>query len=93
MLDRVKFGGLSKLSSGVGTSSTKSTELARDRKIRTLPCTVLFLNDTQHTFHLDKRAKGGDLLEEVFSYLELSERDYFGLQFTQSKDVTVSNLT
>lgn len=98
MLDRVRLSGLSKFSSsgiGAGGTTTTTTEkvsdLARDRKsgTRTIPCTVLFLNDTQHTFHLDKRAKGGDLLELVFDHLDLQERDYFGLQFVQSRDVVV----
>lgn len=90
MLDRVRLSGLSKLStSGIGSVATE--KVARDKKTgsRTIPCCVLFLNDTQHTFHLDKRAKGNDLLELVFDYLDLQERDYFGLQFVQSKDVMV----
>lgn len=105
MLDRVRLSGLSKFSGGGGggvrtetetvttaTVEKVSSDLARDRKTgaKTIPCTVLFLNDTQHTFHLDKRAKGGDLLELVFDHLDLQERDYFGLQFVQSKDVVVS---
>lgn len=96
MLDRVRLSGLSKFSSsGIGTGAVvteKVSDLARDRKTgtRTIPCTVLFLNDTQHTFHLEKQAKGGDLLELVFDHLDLQERDYFGLQFVQSKDVVVS---
>lgn len=94
MLDRVRLSGLSKFSNntaGGETGTEKVFELARDRKTgaRTIPCTVLFLNDTQHTFHLDKRGKGGDLLELVFDHLDLQERDYFGLQFVQSKDVVV----
>lgn len=37
-----------------------------------------------------RRAKGSELLEQVFQYLELSERDYFGLLFPQKPgDVVV----
>ncbi|CAF3666050.1 unnamed protein product [Rotaria socialis] len=41
---------------------------------------IHFLDDTERTFHIDRRCKGIDLLNEVFDYLELSdERKYFGL--------------
>lgn len=62
----------------------RSAELARDRKTQTKAVTVFFLDESTHTFQLEKKAKGSDLLELVFQHLELSERDYFGLQF-QSK--------
>lgn len=40
-----------------------------------------------------KRSKGGDLLEEVYQFLELSERDYFGLLFpSKPGDVVVRHL-
>ncbi|XP_026847308.1 tyrosine-protein phosphatase non-receptor type 4 [Drosophila persimilis] len=63
-----------------------SSELARDKKNqqqRQQCVTVLFLDDITHTFRLEKRAKGSELLDQVFQYLELSERDYFGLLFPQ----------
>ncbi|EDW05133.1 GH23465 [Drosophila grimshawi] len=61
-----------------------STELARDKKQQRQQCvTVLFLDDITHTFRIEKRAKGSELLDQVFHYLELSERDYFGLLFPQ----------
>lgn len=81
MLERVRIGGFS------GTYKVRSAELARDKKTASSPATttkavtVLFLDDTTHTFQLEKKAKGADLLEQVFRHLELSERDYFGLQF------------
>ncbi|KAH8345782.1 hypothetical protein KR067_004321 [Drosophila pandora] len=60
-------------------------ELARDKKNtqRQQCVTVLFLDDITHTFRIERRAKGSELLEQVFQYLELSERDYFGLLFPQ----------
>ncbi|XP_053673265.1 tyrosine-protein phosphatase non-receptor type 4 [Anopheles nili] len=80
MLERVRFGGFS------GTYKVRGAELARDRKTQTKPVTVLFLDESTHTFHLDKRAKGAELLEQVFQHVELSERDYFGLQFPFPED-------
>ncbi|XP_049290240.1 tyrosine-protein phosphatase non-receptor type 4 isoform X2 [Anopheles funestus] len=86
MLERVRFGGFS------GTYKVRGAELARDRKTQTKPVTVLFLDESTHTFHLDKRAKGAELLEQVFQHVELSERDYFGLQFPSVEDAhTLSN--
>jgi tyrosine-protein phosphatase non-receptor type 4 len=49
-------------------------------------------------FHFQKRAKGHVLLELVYQHLELIEKDYFGLQFsdngmpptTANSDVMVS---
>ncbi|XP_041773746.1 tyrosine-protein phosphatase non-receptor type 4 isoform X4 [Anopheles merus] len=81
MLERVRFGGFS------GTYKVRGAELARDRKTQTKPVTVLFLDESTHTFHLDKRAKGAELLDQVFQHVELSERDYFGLQFPSPDDL------
>ncbi|XP_055688283.1 tyrosine-protein phosphatase non-receptor type 4 [Lutzomyia longipalpis] len=75
MFERVGVGSFS------GITYKKSGELARDKKARTIAVSVLFLDDTTHTFPLEKRAKGAELLDAVFRHLELSERDYFGLQF------------
>ncbi|KAH8297751.1 hypothetical protein KR054_008585 [Drosophila jambulina] len=72
------------------------TELARDKKNpqRQQCVTVLFLDDITHTFRIEKRAKGAELLDQVFQYLELSERDYFGLLFPEKPDdVVVSSPT
>lgn len=76
MLERVRIGGFS------GTYKVRSAELARDKKAQTKAVTVLFLDESTHTFQLEKKAKGSDLLDLVFHHLELSERDYFGLQFS-----------
>ncbi|XP_053682953.1 tyrosine-protein phosphatase non-receptor type 4 [Sabethes cyaneus] len=75
MLERVRLGGFS------GSYKVRSAELARDKKVQTKAVTVLFLDESTHTFQLEKKAKGADLLEQVFRHLELTERDYFGLQF------------
>ncbi|XP_044015299.1 tyrosine-protein phosphatase non-receptor type 4 isoform X2 [Aphidius gifuensis] len=72
------------LSGSSGSYHVRGAELARDRRIKTLAATVVFLDDTQHTFQLDKRAKGQVLLDLVFQHLELIEKDYFGLQYAES---------
>uniref|UniRef100_A0A1B6L6W2 protein-tyrosine-phosphatase n=1 Tax=Graphocephala atropunctata TaxID=36148 RepID=A0A1B6L6W2_9HEMI len=66
-----------------GTYNVRASELARDR-LKTLSANVVFLDDTEHCFHLEKRAKGQVLLECVFQHLELIEKDYFGLQFSEN---------
>ncbi|KAL1494525.1 hypothetical protein ABEB36_010109 [Hypothenemus hampei] len=70
------FGGSS------GTYNVQALELAaaRDRKLKELSITVKFLDDTEHTFHVEKKSKGSVLLEQVYDHLELVEKDYFGLQ-------------
>ncbi|XP_036337770.1 tyrosine-protein phosphatase non-receptor type 4 isoform X1 [Rhagoletis pomonella] len=78
MLERFRLGNLS------ANCRLRSEELARDKKQQRQQCvTVLLLDDTTHTFRIEKRAKGSELLDQVFHFLELSERDYFGLLFPQ----------
>ncbi|XP_060858579.1 tyrosine-protein phosphatase non-receptor type 4 [Metopolophium dirhodum] len=73
------------LAGSSGTYNVRATELAVDRgRLKSINATVVFLDDTQHCFKLDKRAKGEALLEAVFQHLELIEKDYFGLQFTEN---------
>ncbi|RZF45166.1 hypothetical protein LSTR_LSTR007129 [Laodelphax striatellus] len=55
--------------SSSGTYNVRASELARDR-LKTLTAT--------------KRAKGQVLLENVFQHLELIEKDYFGLQYSEN---------
>lgn len=38
-----------------------------------------------------KKAKGCDLLDIVYTHLELTERDYFGLKFCQNENSEVSH--
>lgn len=60
--------------------NVRAFEIARDRNLRHYPCIIHFLDETERTFHIDRRCKGIDLLNEVFDYLDLSiERKYFGL--------------
>ncbi|CAH0715739.1 unnamed protein product, partial [Brenthis ino] len=71
-------------SSSSGTYNVRASELARERKLNIFNVTVVFLDDTQHSFQIEKKAKGSVLLEHVFQHLELVEKDYFGLQFTEN---------
>ncbi|KAG6440612.1 hypothetical protein O3G_MSEX001358 [Manduca sexta] len=71
-------------SSSSGTYNVRASELARERKLNIFSVTVQFLDDTQQTFQIEKKAKGNVLLEQVYQHLELIEKDYFGLQFTEN---------
>lgn len=68
-----------------GTYNVHALELAaaRERKLKGISVTVRFLDDTEHVFHLEKRAKGAVLLDQVYQHLELVEKDYFGLQYSE----------
>ena len=46
MLERLRLGGFS------GTYRIRSAELAREKKQRTINVTVLFLDDSTHTFQI-----------------------------------------
>lgn len=76
-----------------GTYHVRASELAaqRDRKLKALSATVIFLDDTEQCFQLEKRAKGSVLLELVYQHLELVEKDYFGLQYVENDNSTNSN--
>nr|CAD7588957.1 unnamed protein product [Timema genevievae] len=74
-----------------GTYNVRASELARDRRLKTLNATVCFLDDTQHSFQIEKRSKGHLLLDMVFQHLELIEKDYFGLQFSENGSIPNSN--
>ncbi|XP_066253598.1 tyrosine-protein phosphatase non-receptor type 4 isoform X2 [Euwallacea similis] len=70
--------------SSSGTYNVQALELAaaKERKLKGLSITVKFLDDTDHTFHVEKKSKGTVLLDQVYNHLELVEKDYFGLQFS-----------
>lgn len=73
-----------------GTYNVHALELAaaRVRKLKGFIITVHFLDDTEHDFHVEKRAKGDNLLDQVYQHLELVEKDYFGLQYTAIENCT-----
>uniref|UniRef100_A0A8C9RQL2 Tyrosine-protein phosphatase n=1 Tax=Scleropages formosus TaxID=113540 RepID=A0A8C9RQL2_SCLFO len=59
--------------------NVRASELARDRQQAEVLCSILLLDNTLHTFKVDHN-QGHVLLDIVFKHLELTERDYFGLQ-------------
>ncbi|XP_077513961.1 protein tyrosine phosphatase Meg isoform X2 [Amblyomma americanum] len=72
------------LGSSSGTYHVQASESARDAKsVKSLRCIVFFLDDSQHTFDVEKRSKGQVLFDLVFRHSELVEKDYFGLQFSE----------
>jgi len=52
--------------------------------LRVFPATVVFLDESSQRFTLDKKAKGQELLNLVYQHLELTEREYFGLVFSET---------
>lgn len=81
------------LSGSSGTYHVHALELAaaRERKLKGLNVTVMFLDDTEHTFHVEKRAKGSALLDQVYQHLELVEKDYFGVQYSEKGCLPTNN--
>uniref|UniRef100_A0A673HNC4 Tyrosine-protein phosphatase n=1 Tax=Sinocyclocheilus rhinocerous TaxID=307959 RepID=A0A673HNC4_9TELE len=55
-------------------------EEARERQHAQVECNVLLLDNTVQTFRVNKQDQGRILLDIVYKHLELTERDYFGLQ-------------
>lgn len=43
-------------------------------------------------FDFQKKGYGSDLIEQVFYHLDILEKDYFGLQYTDAYNVNVSYL-
>ncbi|KAJ8388369.1 hypothetical protein AAFF_G00133950 [Aldrovandia affinis] len=60
--------------------NVRASELARDRQHTQVVCNVLLLDNTVQAFKVNKHDQGQVLLDVVFKHLELTERDYFGLQ-------------
>ncbi|XP_046673475.1 band 4.1-like protein 5 isoform X1 [Homalodisca vitripennis] len=50
-------------------------------------CKVILLDGTDLSVDLSKKAIGSDLYEQVFYSLDLIEKDYFGLQYTDANNV------
>ncbi|XP_061167235.1 band 4.1-like protein 5 isoform X2 [Saccostrea echinata] len=51
-------------------------------------CTVMLLDGTDFTTEIHKKAEGHELYEQVFYHLDLVEKDYFGLQYTDHHSVS-----
>ncbi|NXL58918.1 E41L2 protein, partial [Chordeiles acutipennis] len=56
------------------------------KKIKTVQCKVMLLDDTQYSCDLEKRAKGQVLFDKVCEHLNLLEKDYFGLFFYENSE-------
>ncbi|CDW53251.1 protein tyrosine phosphatase 1 [Trichuris trichiura] len=70
---------------GSGTYNVRESEMTGESiriPHRPILCDVHFLDGTQRVFEVEKHALGQELLERVYDHLELIEKDYFGLQFT-----------
>jgi tyrosine-protein phosphatase non-receptor type 4 len=69
-----------------GTYNVQALELAAARqrnKLKGFNVTVRFLDDTEHEFFVGKRCKASVVMEQVYQHLELVEKDYFGLQYSE----------
>ncbi|XP_043276591.1 band 4.1-like protein 5 isoform X2 [Venturia canescens] len=67
------------------SSQIRNQRLLSNRNI--VQCRVILLDGTDLTIELPKKALASDLYEQVFYSLDLIEKDYFGLQYTDSNNV------
>ncbi|XP_039309609.1 band 4.1-like protein 5 isoform X2 [Solenopsis invicta] len=74
---------------GVGgqtaSSQIKNQRLPSNKNV--VQCRVVLLDGTDLPIELSKKALANDLYEQVFYSLDLIEKDYFGLQYTDSNNV------
>lgn len=81
------------LSRRKGRNDSKSTSSIKNGSHRfnlhkhNIQCKVILLDGTDLTVDLSKKAVGSDLYEQVFYSLDLIEKDYFGLQYTDANNV------
>ncbi|XP_055315576.1 band 4.1-like protein 5 isoform X2 [Sitodiplosis mosellana] len=91
-LSRRKGRGTSSGTNQSGDAQTNNTA-SQIKSQRILPnknqieCRVILLDGTDLSVYLTKKAMGSDLYEQVFYSLDLIEKDYFGLQFTDANHV------
>uniref|UniRef100_A0A8C9WW93 Erythrocyte membrane protein band 4.1 like 2 n=1 Tax=Sander lucioperca TaxID=283035 RepID=A0A8C9WW93_SANLU len=60
--------------------------LVRKTKMKLMACHVALLDGTDFTCEVEKRAKGQYLFFKVCEHLNLMEKDYFGLSYTDSNN-------
>ncbi|XP_049952795.1 band 4.1-like protein 5 isoform X1 [Schistocerca serialis cubense] len=80
------------LSRRKGRNAQKSShmKLGSQRSVvnkHSIQCRVILLDGTDLSINLPKKAVGSDLYEQVFYSLDLIEKDYFGLQYTDANNV------
>ncbi|KRT83909.1 FERM domain containing protein, partial [Oryctes borbonicus] len=68
-----------------GASQLKSSKSVVNKNL--IQCKVILLDGTDLSVELSKKAEARDLYEQVFYSLDLIEKDYFGLQFTDVNHV------
>ncbi|KAM3723273.1 Tyrosine-protein phosphatase [Dirofilaria immitis] len=77
---------------GSGSYSVRESEGLNPQNltfpVRTISCTVTFLDNTERRFEIERHAKGQILLNMVFEHLELIEKDYFGLQYISALETS-----
>uniref|UniRef100_T2M5L9 Band 4.1-like protein 5 n=1 Tax=Hydra vulgaris TaxID=6087 RepID=T2M5L9_HYDVU len=67
------------------SSPNAAPDLVNSRKL--IACKIVLLDGTDISINLKKDAMGDELLRRVFLHLDLVEKDYFGLQFMDAKQV------
>lgn len=74
-----------------GRSSNQNRSAKQNGKLHinknVIQCRVILLDGTDLSINLSKKASALDLYEQVFYSLDLIEKDYFGLQFTDTNNV------
>ncbi|KAL4222974.1 hypothetical protein ACF0H5_019015 [Mactra antiquata] len=58
------------------------------KKKNAIVCAVMLLDGTDYTTEVHKRDDGSVLLEKCFYHLDIIEKDYFGLQYTDHNNVS-----
>ncbi|XP_058451764.1 band 4.1-like protein 5 [Malaya genurostris] len=71
--------------SDTASSQIKSQRIPNNKNL--VPCRVILLDNTDLSVDLTKKALANDLYEQVFYSLDLIEKDYFGLQYTDANNV------
>ncbi|XP_067616890.1 band 4.1-like protein 5 isoform X2 [Eurosta solidaginis] len=72
-------------SSGVSGTQIKAHRMPINKN--KIECRVVLLDNTDLSIELSKKALGSFLYEQVFYALDVIEKDYFGLQFTDANHV------
>ncbi|XP_065219921.1 band 4.1-like protein 5 isoform X2 [Planococcus citri] len=65
----------------------KNDSRSQPQNKHSIHCKVILLDGTDLSVNLSKKAVGSDLYEQVFYSLDLIEKDYFGLQYTDANNV------
>ncbi|XP_076360732.1 uncharacterized protein LOC143252459 isoform X2 [Tachypleus tridentatus] len=69
-------------------SPTRETSQHAKPNKHVLLCKVILLDETDISIDVPKKSVGSELYEQVWYHLDLIEKDYFGLQFTDANHVS-----